>query len=140
MTAFENDWVAGHCSDVATACATLEADDPRLARRGGGHAPTVALTGVMKPNLFFDFVRDRCPSVDRMQALGDHGVPGKEWTDLLEEAHEGGFVMTGKDFARLGPLVPDGVSVWVVPERLVWRSGDDALAALIMERVGPPEC
>ncbi len=140
VTAFDDAWLAKHSPDLPVACATLEAGEPLLARQGEGGVPTVALTGVMKPNLFFDFVRDRCPTVDRMHALGDHGVPGQEWTGLLEEARNGGFVMTGKDFARLEPLVPDGVTVWVVPERLVWRSGREALEALITEHVPPPTC
>ncbi|MFV1986765.1 MAG: tetraacyldisaccharide 4'-kinase [Gemmatimonadota bacterium] len=140
VKAFEDDWLARHRIDVPLASGVIESGEARLVRSGNGTAPTVALTGIMKPNLFFDFVRDRCPAVGRMHALTDHGLPGKEWPAIVEEARDGGFVMTMKDVVRLEHMVPAGVAVWVVPERLVWRHGDDAVAALIAERVGRPVC
>jgi tetraacyldisaccharide 4'-kinase len=132
---WEKAWVADVGPRTRPAIATLEADAPELVRKGTGDQPTVALTGVMKPNLFFDFVRSSCPRIERCHALPDHGVPGADLPELLEAAAAGGFVMTRKDYVRLSGILPRDIGVWVVPERLVWHEGESPLRTALLEAV-----
>ncbi len=81
--------------------------------------PTVALTGIMKPHLFFDLVG---PSVEERYALPDHHSPTPAELDRhLSSAGEHGVVMTLKDIARFGDMVPPDVPLWYLEERLEWE-------------------
>jgi tetraacyldisaccharide 4'-kinase len=135
---FVAEWVRAHGGERPVGSLALETGTPLRVRPGGADAPNVALTGIMKPNLFFDFIRAGDYDITREHALPDHGRPGAEWPDLLRTASAGGFVMTRKDYMRFGREIPDGIGVWVAPERLVWRTGESELAALILESVGRP--
>jgi len=106
----------------------------RAARACGGARPAVALTGIMKPNLFFERVGASLDSIRIEHALPDHGLPAAdEWTRLLEEAGEEGLVMTPKDAARLAPRIPERIPAWVVPETLVWERGEAEVRARLAE-------
>ncbi|MDH3734102.1 MAG: tetraacyldisaccharide 4'-kinase [Gemmatimonadota bacterium] len=142
VLAWENAWLARESGGVPVAVGSLETAAPSPARPHGSGpdaAPTVALTGIMKPNLFFEFVRRTCASVSLEHALPDHGLPGPEWPRLLRAAGEGGFVMTRKDYVRLEHVIPTEVPVWVVHESLVWHRGHESLMerVLAVRRAGP---
>ncbi len=91
-----------------------------LARHGMDDVrPKVALTGIMKPHLFFDLVG---PSVEERYALPDHHSPTPAELDRhLSSAGEHGVVMTLKDIARFGDMVPPDVPLWYLEERLEWE-------------------
>lgn len=96
----------------------------------GSARPAVVLTGIMKPNLFFERTRATFASIRVEHALPDHAEPGpEEWAELVERAGKDGFVMTPKDAARLAHRIPEGIPAWVVPERLVWVRGEAAVRA-----------
>ncbi|MDX1395949.1 MAG: tetraacyldisaccharide 4'-kinase [Gemmatimonadota bacterium] len=134
---FERVWLDRAPRPALTSRATLESLPPEH-RAGPRIEPTVALTGVMKPNLFFDFVRRTCPSVREQVALPDHGWPDRGWEALLGGTGDRGVVMTAKDHARFAGGIPGDVAVWVVPERLVWHDGADELAARVIDAAGEP--
>lgn len=93
-------------------------------------APSVALTGIMKPNLFFERTKATFESIRVEHALPDHAQPAPgEWAGLVERAGEDGFVMTPKDAARLAHRIPGGTPAWVVPERLEWVHGETVVRA-----------
>lgn len=104
----------------------LEAGNRRASEPGGGAPPAVAVTGVMKPNLFFEAARRRTGgSVTRELAIPDHGeLSTRGRSDLTESAKEGGVVVTRKDLARWDWLRTADFPVWVLPEVILWRSGE----------------
>ena len=133
VAAWEEEWLDRHGRGLAVAVASFAHEEAHVALRGTeAVSPTVALTGTMKPNLFFDFARHAYPSISREHALTDHGVPGSEWRDVVAAAREGGFVMTLKDYVRLKGFIPDDVPVRVVGERIVWHSGRGALLDAVL--------
>ena len=86
------------------------------------------MTGIMKPNLFFDQARARCPSIEVELAVPDHGLPTRrDRAGLAATAGKGGVLTTEKDLSRVEGLFGPTLPLWVLPERLVWRSGWDAL-------------
>jgi len=92
---------------------------------GAPARPRLALTGIMKPNLFFDLARTQCPSIGEEIALPDHGsIDPADRSRVFQAAAEGGLLVTYKDLARIQPLVPDDTPLWALPERLVWRAGE----------------
>lgn len=115
--------------DIAPASVWLEDGLPEPANPAARAAPrpaapTVALTGIMKPNLFFERARAHCPSLQVERAFPDHGRPrSEEWLALLERAGSSGLLLTAKDAMRLLPRIPEDIPVWVLPERIVWRRG-----------------
>ena len=131
VAAWERDWVLDHGDGAPIAIASLSAGSPVRVRGTSGHAPNVALTGVMKPNLFFDVVRASVSETILTHAVPDHGIPGAELVELIAAARAGGFIMTRKDYARLERLLPDDLDIWVVPERLAWHSGRDELGRMV---------
>lgn len=100
--------------------------------------PTVALTGVMKPNLFFELAESVCSTLARRHTLPDHGLPGREWPELLEAAAGGGLLITRKDYMRLCSCVPAEIPIWVLPERLEWRSRELELRHAVLGAAGSP--
>ena len=113
----------------------------RAAGRRDAARPAVALTGIMKPNLFFERTRATFESVRVEHALPDHGQPApEEWAGLVEQAGEDGFVLTPKDAARLAHRIPSRIPAWVVPETLVWVRGEAAVRARLaglLSRIAP---
>lgn len=102
-------------------------------------APELALTGIMKPNLFFEHARRHCRSIRAEVALPDHGRPGRgDLGPLRAAAGEGGVLITDKDQARLEAIFGTDTPVWVLPERLTWLRGRDAVEAGLAEAVPAP--
>ncbi|MCG8467495.1 MAG: tetraacyldisaccharide 4'-kinase [Gemmatimonadetes bacterium] len=114
---------------VPVASLTVAAGEPAPANRAARAAssrprPRLALTGIMKPNLFFRAARARCPSVLETLALPDHGsLDPRLRAGVIRTAGEHGVVMTQKDVARLAPALRS-IPVWVLGERLVWHSDE----------------
>ena len=105
------------------------------ARGGSGPpAPRLALTGIMKPNLFFAQAGAACGSVRERLALSDHGIPSpRERTAAIRAAGQGGVLTTRKDLSRLRPLFDPGLPIWVLPETLAWKAGWDDVRRLILD-------
>ena len=113
----------------------------------GPPAPGLAVTGIMKPNLFYSRARQLCPSLRSVLALPDHGAPtAAECAELTERAGRGGALVTHKDLSRLEPLIeanskqsPAGepLPVWVLPERIRWREGRAQVRELILAAAAP---
>ncbi|MYA32746.1 MAG: DUF374 domain-containing protein [Gemmatimonadales bacterium] len=100
----------------------------------GSPAPRVALTGIMKPNLFFAQAGAACASVRERFALRDHGIPSRqERAAVLQAAGRGGVLTTRKDISRLRPLFDEGLPIWVLPETLTWKAGWDDVKSLILD-------
>ena len=100
----------------------------------GPPAPRLALTGIMKPNLFFAQARAQCASVREEHALGDHGVPSpREHAALAEAAGRGGVLTTRKDLPRLRPFFAPDLPIWVLPETITWKAGWEELRLLILD-------
>ena len=124
---------------VPTASAAFGTGPPRPANAGarawtGSPAPRLALTGIMKPNLFFARACARCPSVRETRALGDHGVPGPgDRAALVRGAGQGGILTTRKDLHRLRPFFEAGPPIWVLPETITWKAGWEEVRAVILE-------
>ncbi len=95
--------------------------------------PSVALTGVMKPNLFFDQLAERWPSVEHRLALSDHEAPTvSDMSELLERAGSQGIVTTLKDAVKLRGRVPDSVPLWSLTDRLEWPGGARTLRSTVL--------
>jgi tetraacyldisaccharide 4'-kinase len=104
--------------------------------------PSVALTGVMKPNLFFDQLAERWPSVEHHLALPDHEAPTVgDMNELLERAGSQGIVTTLKDAVKLRGRVPDHVPLWSLTDRLEWTGGAGRLRSTLLSVAaqGPPD-
>lgn len=111
-----------------------EAASPGARGWSGSPAPRVALTGIMKPNLFFAQACAACASVRREFALNDHGLPTvRERTAVVEAAGRGGVLTTRKDLSRLRPLFDPGLPIWVLPETITWKAGWEEVRGLILE-------
>lgn len=113
---------------------------PLEAASAGAHdwsglpAPRLALTGIMKPNLFFAQAGAACASVRERLALSDHGTPSpRERTAAIRAAGRGGVLTTRKDLSRLGPLFDPGLPIWVLPETLTWKAGWEDVRRLIID-------
>lgn len=90
----------------------------------GAPAPRLALTGIMKPNLFFAQADAACASVRCHVPLGDHRAPRPgDRTALTTAAGEGGVLTTRKDLHRLRWCFDPGLPLWVLPETLEWKAG-----------------
>lgn len=100
----------------------------------GPPAPRLALTGIMKPNLFFAQAGAACASVRERLALSDHGTPSpRERTAAIRAAGRGGVLTTRKDLSRLRPLFDPGLPIWVLPETLTWKAGWEDVRRLILD-------
>jgi tetraacyldisaccharide 4'-kinase len=96
--------------------------------------PAVALTGIMKPNLFFEQVTQECRGVARCHVFPDHATPDdEELESVIEEAGPQGMVTTGKDIAGIANRVSERVPLWFLSERIVWESGQDSLRRRVRE-------
>ena len=105
----------------------------------GAPAPRLALTGIMKPNLFFAQAGAACASVRDQLALSDHGVPSpRERTAVAEAAGRGGVLTTRKDLPRLRPLFDPALPIWILPETLTWKAGWEDVRRLIVETAAKP--
>jgi tetraacyldisaccharide-1-P 4'-kinase len=120
-------------SDKPIASITFETDAPIPANDAAKSSnteplPRVALTGTMKPNLFFDLAETWNPSITTRIALPDHGMLRYGQDRILQQsAGDGGVVMTEKDFCRLEKTLPSELKLWILPERLVWHSGQKSV-------------
>ena len=121
------------------ASAVFEAGPPRPSNAGalawvGPPAPRLALTGIMKPNLFFAQAGARCGSVREGIPLGDHRAPAPGGRErLAAAAGRGGVLTTRKDLARLGPFLGPDLPIWVLPETLTWKGrGWEEVRGLIL--------
>ncbi|WP_420441049.1 tetraacyldisaccharide 4'-kinase [Candidatus Palauibacter sp.] len=130
----------GHLTPgVPVATAVFGHGPPEAASAGarnwrGSPAPRVALTGIMKPNLFFAQAGAACASVREQLALSDHGVPSpRERTAVTRAAGRGGVLTTRKDLSRLGPLFDPDLPIWVLPETLTWKAGWVDVRRLILD-------
>ncbi len=133
-------------SDKPTASITFETDAPIPANDAARSSnteplPRVALTGTMKPNLFFDLAETWNPSITTRIALPDHGMLRYGQDRILQQsAGDGGVVMTEKDFCRLENTLPSELKIWILPERLVWHSGQKSVWEHLRRVVpSPPE-
>ena len=112
----------------------LEAANPGARGWSGSPAPRLALTGIMKPNLFFAQAGAACASVRERLALSDHAIPSpRERTAAIRAAGRGGVLTTRKDLSRLRPLFEAGLPIWVLPETLTWKAGWDDVRRLILD-------
>ena len=104
----------------------------------GAPAPRVALTGIMKPNLFFAQARTRCSSLRREVAVVDHGVPAaRDLPSLAAAAGRGGILTTRKDLVRLRPLFDPRLPIWVLGETIIWKGGWEDVRRLILDVASP---
>ena len=131
------DWIERRFHTTAARC-TLQPDDlvaVNGAARGRAEAdPAVALTGIMKPNLFFEQVVYKCPRVAHCHALPDHVRPTDgELERVIAEAGSRGLVTTGKDVPGIASRVPEQVPLWFLSERIVWEAGQDFLRKRVRE-------
>ncbi len=112
----------------------LEAANAGARAWSGPPAPRLALTGIMKPNLFFAQAGVACASVRDRLALSDHGMPSPlERTAAIRAAGWGGVLTTRKDLPRLRPLFHPGLPIWVLPETLTWKTGWEDVRRLILD-------
>lgn len=112
----------------------LEAASAGARGWSGSPAPRLALTGIMKPNLFFAQAGAACASVRERLALSDHGTPSpRERTAAIRAAGEGGVLTTRKDLSRLRPLFDPGLPIWILPETLTWKAGWEEVRRLILD-------
>ena len=112
----------------------LEAASAGARGWSGSPAPRLALTGIMKPNLFFAQAGAACASVRERLALSDHGTPSpRERTAAIRAAGRGGVLTTRKDLARLRPLFDPGLPIWVLPETFAWKAGWEDVRRLILD-------
>jgi len=138
LDALDDEWLDRLGGGRIAASLVIEAGPPTRVRGPDAPAPTVALTGIMKPNLFFELARRACPTIEREHAVPDHGRPGREWGELVARARPGGFLMTEKDRMRLESLVPPDVAIWILPETIRWLRGVDAVRERILTAAGTP--
>jgi tetraacyldisaccharide-1-P 4'-kinase/lysophospholipid acyltransferase (LPLAT)-like uncharacterized protein len=122
------EWIGRRCREADLARCALVPDElvpvNDAAARISMPRPTVALTGIMKPNLFFEQVEQMCPGVSHRHALPDHTAPSNEdMKGTIAEAGSGGLVITGKDVSRISYRIPDSVPLWFLGERVEWISG-----------------
>ncbi|WP_428274466.1 tetraacyldisaccharide 4'-kinase [Candidatus Palauibacter sp.] len=111
-----------------------EAANAGARRWSGSPAPRLALTGIMKPNLFFAEAGAACASVRERLALSDHGTPSaRERTAAIRAAGRGGVLTTRKDLSRLRPLFDPGLPIWVLPETFIWKAGWEDVRRLIID-------
>ena len=100
----------------------------------GAPAPRLALTGIMKPNLFFAQACARCPSIQETRALGDHRVPGPgDRAALVRAAGRGGILTTRKDLNGLRSFFGAGPPIWALPETITWKAGWEEVRGVILE-------
>ncbi|MCY3600161.1 MAG: tetraacyldisaccharide 4'-kinase [Gemmatimonadetes bacterium] len=122
---------------VATAAfghGPLEAANAGARGWSGSPAPRLALTGIMKPNLFFAQAGAVCASVRERLALSDHGMPSaRERMAAIRAAGRGGVLTTRKDLSRLRPLFDADLPIWVLPETLTWKAGWEDVRRLILD-------
>ena len=129
---------------VPVATAVFGHGPPEAASAGargwsGPPAPRLALTGIMKPNLFFAQAGAECASVREQLALSDHGIPTpRERAVATEAAGRGGVLTTRKDLPRLRPLFDPALPIWILPETLEWKAGWEDVRLLIVERASKP--
>ncbi|MYE33796.1 MAG: DUF374 domain-containing protein [Gemmatimonadales bacterium] len=117
----------------------LEAASAGARAWSGSPAPRLALTGIMKPNLFFAQAGAACASVRERLALSDHGIPSpRERTGAIRAAGRGGVLTTRKDLSRLRPLFDPGLPIWVLPETLTWKAGWEDVRRLILDAASGP--
>ncbi len=96
--------------------------------------PTVALTGIMKPNLFFEHVDRICADVAHRHALPDHTAPDAEdMEEAIAEAGSQGVVVTRKDLSGIVGRLPESVPLWFLGERIEWISGSALLERRLRE-------
>lgn len=118
----------------------LEAASPGARGWSGSPAPRLALTGIMKPNLFFAQAGAACASVRERLALSDHGTPSpRERTAAIRAAGRGGVLTTRKDLSRLRPLFDPGLPIWILPETLTWKAGWEDVRRLILDAASGPK-
>jgi len=92
--------------------------------------PAVGLTGVMKPNLFFERLAELCPGIEVTHSVPDHTAPAEdELRRLVDAAGTRGIVTTLKDAVKLVGGIPPTVPLWYVADRVTWETGEDILRA-----------
>ncbi|WP_420448024.1 tetraacyldisaccharide 4'-kinase [Candidatus Palauibacter sp.] len=129
---------------VPVATAAFGHGPPEAASAGargwsGPPAPRLALTGIMKPNLFFAQAGAECASLREQLALSDHGIPTpRERAVATEAAGRGGVLTTRKDLPRLRPLFEPALPIWILPETLEWKAGWEDVRRLIVEKASKP--
>lgn len=88
----------------------------------------VAVAGIMKPEPFLRALRNLGLRPALEVILPDHGTPSPGLVaEIGRVAAEGGVVTTAKDAERLRPLLPEGLALWCLGERLTWEEGADEL-------------
>lgn len=134
-------WLGRRLPAVPVARCVLRPGQPRPANpaaagAGGPPAPAAALTGIMKPRLFFRQVRRRWPDVALLRAFPDHGAPsGKLLEECVREAGGRGMVCTLKDVEALRTRLPDDLPLWYLPDELAWEEGREGLRAAVLRAV-----
>ncbi len=134
------DWLARRLPGIPVARLALEpgglapanAAAEAVAETGAPPHPALALTGIMKPRLFFAQLDARRLQLDARVALPDHAAPDEALLDgLARRAGSRGLVCTEKDVAGLRERLPEGVPLWFLEERLRWEAGEEPLRARV---------
>lgn len=124
---------------TGTRNATTSAAEPRT-RKERAEPPSldapgwVVVAGIMKPEPFLRSLRERGLRPELEVVLPDHGAPSPGLVaEIARAAARGGVITTAKDAERLGPLLPEGVPLWRLGERLTWEEGADELRERVEE-------
>ena len=132
------EWIGRRCPEASVAHCWLLPERLVPANDAAIGAPTarpaVALTGIMKPNLFFEHVDRVCRGVAYRHALPDHAAPdGEDMKRLVAEAGSRGVVVTRKDVSGTLARLPESVPLWFLAERIEWVSGGAPLRRRVRE-------
>ena len=100
-------------------------------------SPGVAVAGIMWPEAFFAEVDRQGLKPAHRLVLADHAVFDRRTVaTVVDLAGSGGVVCTGKDAVKLASLLPDGVPVWQIVERVEWETGAKNFLAEVVQVAG----
>lgn len=96
------------------------------AREVAEPAPSMAVAGIMWPDVFFRHVREALPGPIETLTLPDHARIGRKVRSALAgRAADGGIVCTLKDAGKLARALGEEAPIWYVSEEVVWEGADD---------------
>ena len=92
------------------------------ARRVRQPQPSVAVAGVMWPDVFFAQARHAAPDLQQTVRLPDHArIDAALGRRLAAMAGEAGIACTLKDERKLLRVLGESVPIWYLPEEVVWE-------------------
>lgn len=101
------------------------------ARRIRQPRPSVAVAGIMWPDVFFAQVRESAPDVQRNVRLPDHArIDAALGARLRGIAGDAGIVCTLKDEWKLVRVLKESVPIWYLSEEVVWEESAAIPAAV----------